>query len=39
MANFIKNRNIKNNRKDDIPSIAGFGQAAWSLISAIHERG
>jgi len=37
MKNFIKNKNIKNNRKDNISNITGFGQAAWSFISAIYK--
>jgi len=37
MKNFIKNKNIKNNKKDNISNITGFGQAAWSFISAIYK--
>ena len=39
MADFIKNRNIKNNGEEDIPCIEGFGKAAWTFISSIFERG
>jgi len=33
IADFIKNKNIKNNREEDIPSIVGFGQATWTFVS------
>jgi len=39
IVNFIKNRNIKNNREENIPSIAEFRQVVWTLISAIYEGG
>ena len=39
MVDFIKNRNIKNNRKEDIPSIVGFRQATWTFVSAIYKGG
>jgi len=35
--NFIKNRNLKNNREEDIPSLVDFGQVAWTLISFIYK--
>jgi len=35
MADFIKNRNIKNNGEEDIPCIEGFGKAAWTFVSSI----
>lgn len=38
MANFIKNRNIKNNRKKDIPCIEGFGKVAWTFVYSIFGR-
>lgn len=37
IANYIKNRHLKNNRKEDVPSFLEFGQAAWTLISAIYS--
>ena len=39
MTNFIKNRNLKNEKIDNILYIAGFGQATWTSISAIYESG
>jgi len=39
MVNFIKNRNIKNNREENISSIVEFRQVVWTLISAIYEGG
>ena len=36
IADYIKNRHLKNNREEDIPSLLGFRQAAWTLISAIY---
>jgi len=38
-ADFIKNRNLKNNKKEDIPSLIDFSQAAWTLISPIYKGG
>ena len=39
MTNFIKNRNLKNQKINNILYIAGFGQAAWTSILAIYESG
>jgi len=39
MANFIKNRNIKNTREKDIPYIEGFSKVTWTFVSSIFERG
>ena len=39
MVNFIKNRNIKNNREENILSIVEFRKVVWTLISAIYEGG
>lgn len=39
IVNFIKNRNIKNNREENITSIVEFKQVVWTLISAIYEGG
>ena len=39
MANFIRNRKLKNNTENDIPALEGFCQAAWSFISSIYEAG
>jgi len=36
IADYIKNRHLKNNREEDIPSLLGFRQAVWTLISAIY---
>jgi len=37
IADFIKNRKLKNNRKKDVSSLVGFGQVAWTLISSIYD--
>lgn len=37
ITNFIKKHPFKNNRKEDILCLKGFGQAAYSLISAMFE--
>ena len=37
IAVFISERYFKNNRKEDIPSLSGFGQAAWTFLSTIYS--
>ena len=37
IADYIKNRPLKSNRKEDIPNLVGFGQAAWTFISTIYD--
>ena len=39
MANFIRNRKLKNNTENDIPALEGFGQAAWSFILPSMKQG
>jgi len=39
MTNFIKNRNLKNEKINNILYIVGFGQAAWTSILAIYKSG
>jgi len=34
---YIKNRSIKNNRKEDISSLIGFEKAAWMIILSIYK--
>jgi len=37
IADFIKNYTLKNNREKNILYLKGFGQAAYSLVSAMFE--
>ena len=37
IADFIKNRDIKHNRKKDISYLEGFGKAIWTFITSILE--
>ena len=37
IADFIKDRKLKNNKKEDITSFIGFEQAAWTFISFIYN--
>jgi len=39
IVDFIKNRNLKNNREEDIHSFVDFGQVAWTLILSIYKSG
>jgi len=39
IADFIRNRSLRNNRKEDIPSLTGFRQAVWSSILSIYKSG
>ena len=37
IANFIGNRELKNNRKEDIPFLKGFSQIAFNFVFAIFK--
>jgi len=39
ISDFIGNRELKNNRKDDIPFLKGFGQVAFDFVSSVFKRG
>jgi len=39
IADFIKNKDIKHNRKKDISCLEGFGKAMWTFITSILEGG
>ena len=39
IANFIRNRSLKNNREKDISSLTGFGQVTLLLILSIYKGG
>ena len=39
IPDFIGNRELKNNRKMDIPFLSGFGQIAFDFVSSIFKRG
>ena len=37
IADFIKNKKLKNNMEKEIPSITGFRQSVWILLSSIYK--
>ena len=37
ITSFINERNLKNDREQDVPCLAGFWQAAQNFISAIYN--
>jgi len=39
ITDFIRSRSLRNNRKENIPSLTGFIQAAWSSILSIYISG
>jgi len=39
ISNFISNRKLKNNRKEDIPFLKGFSQIAFDFVSTVFKSG
>ena len=39
MSDFIRNRKLENNRKEDIPFLNGFGQITFEFISSLFKGG
>lgn len=39
ISDFINNRELKNNRKEDILFLKGFGQIAFNFVSSVFKRG
>jgi len=39
MTNYIRNKNIKPNKVNNVPDLKGVGKAAWNFILALYNSG